>query len=59
MHEVQSVIWCINRSILLNITYKAIYKFYFEVFLFINYLTKHHKISNMHFKSLNMLSDFM
>jgi hypothetical protein len=41
MHEVQSVIWCMIRSNLLNLTYKAIYKFYFQAFLFINYLTKH------------------
>jgi hypothetical protein len=41
MHGVQSAICCMTRINLLNLTYKAIYKFYFQAFLFINYLTKH------------------
>jgi hypothetical protein len=41
MHDVQSAISCMIRSNLLNLTYKSIYKFYFQAFLFIKILTKH------------------
>jgi hypothetical protein len=41
MHGVQGAISYMIRSNLLNLTYKAIYTFYFQAFLFINYLTKH------------------
>jgi hypothetical protein len=41
MHALQRALWCMVRSNLLNLIYKAIYKFYFQAFLFINYLTKH------------------
>jgi hypothetical protein len=47
------------RSNLLNLTYKAIYKFYFQAFLFINYLTKHWEIHTMRFKNLTRVYDFI
>jgi hypothetical protein len=47
------------RSNLLNSTYKAIYKFYFQAFQFINYLTKHWEINNMRFKNLTRVYDFL
>jgi hypothetical protein len=50
MDGVQRALCCMIRSNLLNLTYKPIYKFYFQAFLFINYLTKHQKINNMRLK---------
>jgi hypothetical protein len=59
MYEIQSAIWCMNRSIILILTHKSHFTNLPLTFLFINNLTKHYKFNTMRLVMLTWFSDFV